>query len=139
MRALTEHKSSLFSETLAQARSMRGHPTNIERRLWRFLRDRKLAGAKFRRQHLVGPYVVDFFCAEAHLIVELDGGGHAEPRGSARDAVRDRELRERGLRVLRFWDGDVARNLGGVLRTIFEALAAPSPQLSPRGRGGEEP
>ena len=135
---MREPKSSLFSDTLAQARSMRGDPTNIERRLWRFLRDRRLAGAKFRRQHAVGPYIVDFFCAEAGLVVELDGGRHAEPEGRARDESRDRELRSMGLRVLRFWDGDVARNLDGVLRTIFEALAAPSTQPSPRGRGGGE-
>ena len=130
---MKEPKSSLFSDTLSQARSMRGQPTNIERRLWRFLRDRRLAGAKFRRQHPVGPYIVDFFCAEAGLVVELDGGRHAEPQGRARDENRDRELCGMGLRVLRLRDGDVARNLDGVLRTIYEALAAPSPRPSPRG------
>jgi very-short-patch-repair endonuclease len=92
-----------------------------ERILWRRLRDRRLAGAHFRRQHPLGPYIVDFFCAPARLAVELDGVTHDEQAGY--DERRTRWLEQNhGCRVLRFSNQDVMRHLEAVLETILRAL-----------------
>ena len=100
------------------ARSMRQAPTDAEARLWETLRDRRLMRLKFRRQVPLGPFIADFVCMEARLIVEVDGLHHADSR---RDAFRDAGLAERGFRVLRFWNDDVLRDLNGVCDTIIAA------------------
>jgi very-short-patch-repair endonuclease len=87
-----------------RAREMRRDPTDAEKRLWRLLRDRRLGQIKFRRQEQLGRYVVDFVCFEQKLIIELDGGQHAE---SAYDAQRDAWLASCGFTVLRFWNNEV--------------------------------
>jgi very-short-patch-repair endonuclease len=95
------------------------------------LRDRRFAGAKFRRQVPVGPYIADFACYEARLIVEVDGGQHAQ---SAKDQRRDSWFAANDFRVLRFWNNDVLSNLEGVLMVILDALAAtPHPARAARG------
>ncbi len=124
---MTGKKGRLFWEDLASARGLRRRPTEAEKRMWRLLRDRRLVDAKFRRQHPVGPYVVDFFCANAKLVIELDGGGHGTEEKKDADERRTAELRALGFRVLRFWNTDVLRNPEGVLKTVAEALSAPSP------------
>ena len=97
------------------------------------MRGKQLLGAKFRRQHPLGPYVLDFVCLEAGLVVELDGGQHV---GNERDSVRDAWLANRGLRVLRFWNNDVMSNIDGVLSAVMAALDSPPPQPSPsKGEG----
>lgn len=101
-------------------RRLRKSMTDAERRLWRALRNRQLAGHKFRRQHPIPPYVADFACVERGLIVEVDGGQHSE-RTEA-DAVRTRALQARGFRVIRVWNNDVMMNLQGVLAAILVAL-----------------
>jgi very-short-patch-repair endonuclease len=98
------------------ARRLRRDMTDAEAKLWRELRDRRLDRIKFRRQVPIGPYVVDFLCAEAGLIVEIDGSQHAD---SDRDRVRDAALRARGFCVLRFWNDDVLRDLDAVCDTII--------------------
>lgn len=90
-----------------------------EDRLWQELRDRRLDGVKFRRQMPVGKCVADFVCVEAGLIVEIDGGQHAEP---SYDNTRSAELKARGFRVLRFWNDDVRKDLNGVCDTIIAYL-----------------
>ncbi|WP_352526578.1 endonuclease domain-containing protein [Mesorhizobium sp. M0060] len=90
------------------ARSMRREPMEAEGRLWHELRGRRLDGIKFRRQVPVGKFIADFICAEARLIVEIDGSQHAD---SHHDGERDTELKARGFRVLRFWNDDVLRDL----------------------------
>lgn len=116
------------------ARNLRRNHTDAEARLWYYMRGRRLAGYKFRRQHPIGPYIVDFVCLERRLVVELDGGQHAEQR--SRDDKRTNSLRSRGFQVLRFWDNDVLRDTDPVLSTIMDALAAPSsPTLLPEGEG----
>jgi primosomal protein N' (replication factor Y) len=104
--------------------------TEAATRLWARLRDRRLAGWHFRRQHPIPPYVADFACVEARLIVEVDGGQHQE---SARDKMRDEYLTTREWRMLRFWNNDVLANTEGVLQQILAALA-PTPAL-PRFAG----
>src|ERR1700677_4659282 len=113
------------SNQRSRARSMRGAPTDAELRLWRLLRDRRLNGVKFRRQVPLGPYIVDFLCVGAKLIVEADGSQHAE---SLRDIVRDTYLESQGWKVLRFWNNEVLQNREGVLETIL-AHAIPHPAL----------
>jgi very-short-patch-repair endonuclease len=105
------------------ARTLRKDPTDAERLLWGHLRRRQLADFKFRRQHSVGPYICDFACLEASVIVELDGSQHAEQ--SDYDARRDSFPRSRGFRVLRFWNKDVLTHTAVVLETIFQALQRP--------------
>ncbi len=104
---------------VARARSLRREPTEAERRLWTILRDRQIDGARFRRQHPVGPYVLDFACVAARLAVEADGGQHAD---SHHDARRDAFLRARGWRMLRLWNNDILSNTEGVRAVIAMAL-----------------
>ena len=90
--------------------------TEEELILWSQLRRRQLDGYKFRRQHPIGTYVADFACLEAKLILEVDGGQHSEQRDA--DKSRDENIAERGFAVLRIWNGDIGRNLSGVLDKI---------------------
>jgi len=125
------------------AKTLRQNSTGAELKLWSGLRNRQLLGFKFVRQQPVGPYIADFACRERDLIVELDGGQHAE---SQSDEHRTAVLREHGYEVMRFWNEDVLTNFEGTLQVIAERLGkAPSPglrfakpDLSPKGRG-EEP
>ena len=87
------------------------------------MRDRRLAGFKFARQKSIGHYVVDFLCRDRNLIIEVDGGQHAE---SESDKVRDAYLASEGYRVLRFWNSDVLGNIDGVLQTILASLNSSS-------------
>jgi len=98
--------------------------TDAERALWRLLRDRRLEGWRFRRQEPVDHYIVDFICFEARLVVEVDGGQHAN---SDSDKLRDTHLQAQGFRVLRFWNNEVLSNADHVYRTIATALARCAP------------
>lgn len=102
------------------ARELRANQTEAEARLWRQLRGRQLAGAKFRRQAPVGPYIADFICLAAKLIVEPDGGQHADNEEA--DAARTTWLGAQGFRVVRFWNNGVLANTDAVLERILEAL-----------------
>ena len=107
------------------ARQLRVTSTDAEFRLWQRLRNRALGGFKFRRQFPVGPYIADFICIERKLIVELDGGQHAD---NPADERRTRFLELRGYRVIRFWNPDVLSNTDGVLEMILiELEKAPHP------------
>jgi very-short-patch-repair endonuclease len=101
------------------ARKLRATMTDAERKLWFALRDRRFAAFKFRRQVPLGPYIVDFVCFESRLVVEVDGGQHAD---SAGDAARDHWLTQNEFRVLRFWNNAVLQNLEGVLTSLSEQL-----------------
>jgi len=100
-------------------RRLRAGQTDAERRLWFALRDRRLGGFKFVRQEAIGPFIADFVCRDRKLIVEVDGGQHAD---SAKDAARSAYLERENYRVVRFWNNDVLTNRDGVLLTILEAL-----------------
>ncbi len=115
-----------------RARRLRSDITDAEKYLWAGLRDRQLCGAKFRRQHPIGPFITDFCCVERGLVVELDGGQHAE-QGAA-DQRRTGAIETQGYRVVRFWNNDVLTNLTGVLERISEELKSPHPSLSQRAR-----
>ena len=106
---------------LTRARGMRREPTDAEKRLWRALRDRRLSKYKFRRQHPVAGYIVDFVCLERKLIVELDGGQHAVQ--ARYDERRTSNLEAAGYRAMRFWNNDVLANTEGVLTMIVHELS----------------
>jgi very-short-patch-repair endonuclease len=108
--------------SIRQARSFRKKATDPEKRLWSSLRNRKVAGLKFRRQHPVGDRIVDFFCAEVKLAIELDGSGHCRHFGQTSDLDREIELYEQGVRVLRFHNQDIVDNFDGVLNAIIYAV-----------------
>ncbi len=118
-------------ETATQrARDLRQQSTDAEHLLWRALRNRRLRGYKFRRQHAIGPYILDFYCPAAKLAVEADGGGHAEPEQQAHDQERTRFIEARGIQLLRFWNHDVLRRSEEVLAEIDRMLPSgetPSP------------
>ena len=122
----------------SRARSLRGSMTEAEKRIWYRLRAHRLNGASFRRQVPIGAYVVDFVCFDARLIVELDGGQHAQ---SQRDRVRDGWLLSQGFTVLRFWNNDALRNTDSVIEQIDQALRMPPPPslTLPRKGGGNTP
>ena len=107
----------------SRARKLRKKLTDVENKLWSQLRGRQVSGVKFRRQHPIGPFIVDFCCVERGLVVELDGSQHAER--NAADERRTRLIERSGYRVLRFWDNEVLINLYGVLERISEALEDP--------------
>ena len=117
-----------------RARRLRRDQTEAERKLWARLRDRELDGAKFRRQHPIGPFIVDFCSPEHRLIIELDGGQHAI-RAEA-DRKRSEFLARRGYSVLRFWDNEVFQDVEAVLQQIARVLRNPHPSPLPsRERG----
>ena len=117
-----------------RSRSLRRESTDAERRLWRHLRDRGVQGHKFRRQHPFGAYILDFYCAERSVVIEVDGGQHFAPQAMANDSRRTHYLQQRGLRVLRFTNLEVLTETEAVLAAILTALeesSRPSPQSSP--------
>jgi very-short-patch-repair endonuclease len=122
-----------WPETEEAAGVMRRVPTLAEERLWQALRGRKLAGLKFRRQHPLGPFILDFYCPSCHLVVELDGQVHEDSEQEARDTARTLHLRQFGLHVIRFSNHTVLTQLGSVLNRIQETAAALS-QASDRAR-----
>jgi very-short-patch-repair endonuclease len=103
------------------ARKLRKDMPEAEQRLWYFIRRSELGGFRFRRQHTIGPYIVDFACLEAKLVIELDGDQHALGDAPKRDEKRDAYLTAEGFEVLRFWNNEVYENIDGVLEAILDA------------------
>jgi adenine-specific DNA-methyltransferase len=114
---------------ISAARELRKNLTEAERLLWRHLRYRQMGGHKFRRQHPVGQYVVDFACLEKGLAIELDGGHH--PEQADYDSTRSAWLEAQGFRVLRFWNNHVLKQVEAIKEVILEALSDPHPIPSP--------
>jgi len=118
------------------ARKLRQQATDAECMLWKHLRAHRIAGYKFRRQVVIEPYIVDFVCLEARLIVEADGGQHLEQVEG--DLKRSAFLESLGYKVIRFWNHEILGDTHTVLERIHGALIeVPSPQPSPGGRGGK--
>ena len=118
----------------AAAKELRRNPTPAERRLWDAIRERRLGGLRFRRQHPVGPFILDFYCPSHKLVIELDGDIHATQKDQ--DDYRDQHLASYGYRVLRFRNDEVFRSLPTVLTRILHAAAEigddPSPTSPPK-------
>ena len=120
-------------------RKLRNAPTDAEHRLWQYLRNRQMEGCKFRRQHPFGDYILDFACLERKIVVELDGGQHAD--NVQYDNARTSYLERSGYRVLRFWNNEVFENIEGVVEVILNTLAQrakPSPP-NPVSSTGQAP
>jgi very-short-patch-repair endonuclease len=120
-----------------RARRLRRASPDAELKIWNRLRNRQLAGFKFRRQHPVGPFFADFACIEARLIVELDGSQHFEPEAIEADRRRTAELKRHGFEVLRFDDRQALLETDGVLAAILLRLEMPRPHPSPLPQAGE--
>ena len=110
------------------AKALRTNQTDAELKIWQAIRAGRLMHYKFKRQVPIAEFIVDFVCFEQKLIIEIDGGQHAE---NSEDLLRDAKLIKMGFRVLRFWNNDVIQNLEGVLMTILEHLQATTPLPSP--------
>ncbi len=93
--------------------------TPAENRLWLQLRARQLRDLKFRRQHGIGPYIVDFYCPERRLVIEIDGDVHANEEQMVRDKEREDYLKALGLQIIRYSNGDVLTNLEGIMEDLF--------------------
>jgi len=104
--------------TLQRARDLRRSMTDAERALWYHLRDNRMSGIKFRRQHPIPPYIVDFCCIEQHLVIELDGSQHT----TTVDARRTQSLQAQGWRVVRYWNHDVLTRTDAVLNHLWALL-----------------
>ncbi|HET6400853.1 MAG TPA: endonuclease domain-containing protein [Candidatus Kapabacteria bacterium] len=113
----------------AWARENRKSATLSEDYLWRGLRGRRLEGLKFRRQHIIEPFIVDFFCSEHRLVVEIDGDIHDLPEVKNRDVSRQQELERQGYRIIRVRSDDVVANLTGVLTQIAVACGIENPRI----------
>jgi very-short-patch-repair endonuclease len=121
-----------------RARALRNNTTEVERRLWHHLRNRQLEGVKFRRQQPIEGYIVDFVSFEQRIVIELDGGQHADAQTD--DRQRDACLTMNGFTVLRFWNNEVFENLEGVLEVIRQRCldgASPTPWPPPVKGGGD--
>ena len=134
LRSDSRERGRRLSKLRDRAKQMRSQQTDAEHRLWQILRAHRFAGYKFRRQVPIDFYIADFICFAERLIIELDGGQHAESR---RDEKRDAYLHSQGFRVLRIWNNDLFTNEEGVAEAILAALRSPPlPNPSPaRGEG----
>jgi very-short-patch-repair endonuclease len=127
----TQHKRPLPENIKDFARRLRKTATNSENLIWQLLRKNQMLGYGFRRQHPLGNYILDFYCHQAKLVVELDGGQHDDPKQRAHDEKRTDYLATQDLTVLRFWNNEVLGNTEGVAQTIFDWLqenVLPSPE-----------
>ncbi len=120
-----------------RARELRRASPEAEQAIWQRLRNRQLNGAKFRRQHPVGPFFADFACVEAGLIVELDGGQHFEPNAVVADERRTEALGRLGFTVLRFNNREALAETGALMQTIANWLATHHPHPNPLPHAGE--
>ena len=121
-------------------RRLRSNMTGPEAQLWSRLRARQLQGLKFRRQHGIGPYIVDFYCPEQSLVIEVDGDSHADANQILKDRQREKYLQSLGLHVIRYINDDILKNLDGVMEDLAERLSprstSPRPSLRRRGEEG---
>ena len=124
----------LKKELTPRAQELRNDPTEAEKYLWAALRYKGM-GVKFRRQAVIGRYIVDFVCYEKKLVIEVDGGQHNQSR---KDAIRDKWLKTQGFQVLRYWNNDVLGNLDGVCQDIEGHLNPPSLVPPHKGEGINE-
>jgi len=128
------HEDNAYKRPTARSRELRTNATLAERRLWRRLSARQVAGFRFNRQFPIGPFICDFVSRSAKLIVEVDGGQHSDQAKA--DARRTTYLKSQGYRVVRFWNNDVIENTDGVVEVIARILAdSPSPDPSRKREG----
>ena len=118
-------------QLLEFAKTMRSNATDAEHLMWQLLRAKRFMNLKFRRQHVIKPYIVDFYCHELGLVIELDGGQHNTEDGRAYDAERTKFLEALGLKVVRYWNNDVLGNTEAVLMDLWNICFELSNNTSP--------
>ena len=111
---------------LKNAKEMRSNMTPAETKMWRILRGKRFQDLKFKRQVLIGNYIVDFLCENKKIIIEIDGGQHNEELNIQSDKNRTRYLENNGYKVLRFWNDEVMKNINGVMEVIFREIEGKS-------------
>lgn len=118
----------IYNDQILKTRrkELRKSGTDSERLLWKHLRNKQFYKIKFLRQYSVGPYILDFYCPSSRLAIELDGGGHAEDDQKIYDLDRTRYLRDKDIKIIRFWNADVIKNTEAVLEKIKNKLKTPS-------------
>jgi len=119
---MAKHANNKRDPRIRRARELRRSMTDAERKLWWHLRRLPSPNAHFRRQATIGQYYADFACHHHRLVIEVDGGQHADDAQTAADAKRTAFLSARGYRVLRFWNNEVFNQIEGVMQTIHQAL-----------------
>ncbi len=117
--------NSKTSKSLRQR--LRNESPRAEQILWFHLRKRQIEGFKFRRQTSIDNYIVDFYCPEARLVIEVDGDTHFEPKASDKDREREKEIESLGIKILRFTNLDIYKNIEEVTKTIMKALLNRTP------------
>jgi len=124
-------------EYLLLKRQLHSEMTRAEKRFWSRLRMKQVQGLKFRRQHGIGAFIVDFYCPEGSLVIEVDGDTHADENQVRKDKQRETYLRSLGLRVIRYMNDDILNNVDGVLEDLCERLSSgstsPNPLLTKEG------
>ncbi len=138
IRGSRTHRTSGRS-TIAFAKELRKNGTEAEAILWERLRKKAVEGFRFCRQHPIGPYIADFFCNEALLVIEVDGGIHFKVELQNRDRLRDAAMKKHGLRILRFTNQEVEIDLDEVVKRIRTALLCPAPPPTSNCLPGEGP
>ncbi|MGH7230517.1 MAG: endonuclease domain-containing protein [Nitrospiraceae bacterium] len=128
-------------EHLQIKRRLRLEMTSAETRLWSKIRGKQFQTLKFRRQHGIGPYIVDFYCPANSIVIEIDGDTHANQDQITKDKQRDKYLQSLGLQVIRYTNDDIIMNLDGVLQDLTQRLltasTSPTPSLQRRGRASD--
>ena len=117
----------IYNKTILKERrrELRHNQTDAEKALWKHLRNKSFRGLKFFRQYSVSAYIIDFYCPEYKIAAELDGGQHAEKENKEYDRARTANLASLGIKIIRFWNNDVLRNIEGVLEEITGRLTPP--------------
>ena len=128
--SLSDSLSRVRERAGVRARALRRQQTEAETLLWKHLRSRQLLDLKFRRQHPIGPYFADFACIEIGLVIELDGGQHADEGAAAQDTARARCMAAAGFATRRFWNHEVLQQTAAVLETIAHCANTLTPALS---------
>ena len=129
---------------IEKCRNLRKNQTDAEKKLWAVLRNRQMAGTKFRRQFSIGRYILDFYSPKYRVGIEADGGGHYEDRENQRDKLRTKELSILGIEILRFNNLEILNNIAGVCEVIEQTIEDKKGNppltsiLSPNGRGSKE-
>lgn len=117
---MNESRFSVLRKTTERAQRLRREATPAERKLWARLKAKQLNGLQFRRQHPIGPYIVDFYCAALKLAIEIDGDTHGSEEALRRDEKRSAFIASKGVRIIRFWNSDIHERLDGALADILE-------------------
>ena len=117
---MSASRFSVSRKTTERAQKLRREATPAERKLWSRLKEKQLNGLQFRRQHPIGPYIVDFYCAALKLAIEIDGDSHGSDEAKRRDEKRSAYIAAKGVRIIRFWNSDIHERLDGALADLAE-------------------